>query len=130
MLTCLLSRFICVPLGSYLQETEKLEDEKAALQDEIASLLSEKEQLELILAAHKPACKIVENLEVMLQDSIRSPTLLQRCQGHPMALLLRLTVSTTWTAPASQPMVSLETRTSYYAPVLGTISMSWKTHWD
>ncbi|XP_023668619.2 protein c-Fos-like [Paramormyrops kingsleyae] len=59
--------------NSLQAETEKLEDEKAALQDEIVSLLSEKEQLELILAAHKPACKIVENLEVMLQDSIGSP---------------------------------------------------------
>ncbi|XP_030070113.1 protein c-Fos [Microcaecilia unicolor] len=39
-------------------ETDELEDEKSALQTEIANLMKEKEKLEFILAAHKPSCKI------------------------------------------------------------------------
>lgn len=39
-------------------ETDTLEDQKSSLQNEIESLLKEKEKLELILAAHKPVCKI------------------------------------------------------------------------
>ncbi|KAM4690296.1 protein c-Fos [Rhinophrynus dorsalis] len=49
-------------------ETDDLEDEKSALQAEIASLLKEKEKLEFILAAHKPACKIPHDLEGAFQD--------------------------------------------------------------
>ncbi|KAM4664157.1 protein c-Fos [Discoglossus pictus] len=49
-------------------ETDDLEDEKSALQSEIASLLKEKEKLEFILAAHKPACKIPHDLEGAFQD--------------------------------------------------------------
>ncbi|CAH2328943.1 proto-oncogene c-Fos [Pelobates cultripes] len=49
-------------------ETDDLEDEKSALQAEIASLLKEKEKLEFILAAHKPACKIPHDLEGSFQD--------------------------------------------------------------
>ncbi|XP_020841919.1 protein c-Fos [Phascolarctos cinereus] len=43
-------------------ETDQLEDEKSALQTEIANLLKEKEKLEFILAAHRPACKIPDDL--------------------------------------------------------------------
>ncbi|KAI4900723.1 hypothetical protein NFI96_026265, partial [Prochilodus magdalenae] len=39
-------------------ETDQLEDEKSALQNDIANLLKEKERLEFILAAHRPICKI------------------------------------------------------------------------
>ncbi|XP_053544972.1 protein c-Fos [Bombina bombina] len=49
-------------------ETDDLEDVKSALQTEIASLLKEKEKLEFILAAHKPACKIPHDLEGDFQD--------------------------------------------------------------
>ncbi|KAM8921625.1 protein c-Fos [Pelodytes ibericus] len=49
-------------------ETDDLEDDKSALQAEIASLLKEKEKLEFILAAHKPACKIPHDLEGAFQD--------------------------------------------------------------
>uniref|UniRef100_A0A8C5QE66 Protein c-Fos n=1 Tax=Leptobrachium leishanense TaxID=445787 RepID=A0A8C5QE66_9ANUR len=49
-------------------ETDDLEDEKSELQAEIASLLKEKEKLEFILAAHKPACKIPHDLEDTFQD--------------------------------------------------------------
>ncbi|XP_019407828.1 PREDICTED: proto-oncogene c-Fos [Crocodylus porosus] len=43
-------------------ETDQLEEEKSALQSEIAGLLKEKEKLEFILAAHRPACKIPDEL--------------------------------------------------------------------
>ncbi|XP_063804353.1 protein c-Fos [Pseudophryne corroboree] len=49
-------------------ETDDLEDEKSGLQAEIAALLKEKEKLEFILAAHKPACKIPHDLEGAFQD--------------------------------------------------------------
>ncbi|XP_040268144.1 proto-oncogene c-Fos [Bufo bufo] len=49
-------------------ETDELEDEKSALQSEIAVLLKEKEKLEFILAAHKPACKIPHDLEGAFQE--------------------------------------------------------------
>uniref|UniRef100_A0A3B4UQK3 Protein c-Fos n=1 Tax=Seriola dumerili TaxID=41447 RepID=A0A3B4UQK3_SERDU len=39
-------------------ETDKLEEEKSALQTEIADLLKEKERLEQVLASHKPSCKL------------------------------------------------------------------------
>uniref|UniRef100_A0A7N4NIA6 Protein c-Fos n=1 Tax=Sarcophilus harrisii TaxID=9305 RepID=A0A7N4NIA6_SARHA len=48
--------------GKVEQETDQLEDEKSALQTEIANLLKEKEKLEFILAAHRPACKIPDDL--------------------------------------------------------------------
>ncbi|MEE6523164.1 hypothetical protein FKM82_021905 [Ascaphus truei] len=49
-------------------ETDDLEDEKSALQAEIASLMKEKEKLEFILVAHKPVCKIPHDLEGAFQD--------------------------------------------------------------
>ncbi|XP_023259248.1 proto-oncogene c-Fos-like [Seriola lalandi dorsalis] len=42
-------------------ETDKLEEEKSALQTEIADLLKEKERLEQVLASHKPSCKLPVN---------------------------------------------------------------------
>uniref|UniRef100_A0A5F9DPR1 FOS like 1, AP-1 transcription factor subunit n=1 Tax=Oryctolagus cuniculus TaxID=9986 RepID=A0A5F9DPR1_RABIT len=42
------------------QETDKLEDEKSALQREIEELQKQKERLELVLEAHRPICKIPE----------------------------------------------------------------------
>ncbi|XP_055519761.1 protein fosB [Leucoraja erinacea] len=39
-------------------ETDELEEEKAELQSQIAELHKEKERLEFVLVAHKPACKI------------------------------------------------------------------------
>uniref|UniRef100_A0A803K8Q2 Protein c-Fos n=1 Tax=Xenopus tropicalis TaxID=8364 RepID=A0A803K8Q2_XENTR len=54
--------------GKMEQETDDLEDQKSALQAEIAGLLKEKEKLEFILAAHKPACKIPHDLDGAFQD--------------------------------------------------------------
>lgn len=49
--------------NSLQAETDGLEEDKAALQSEIASLLKEKERLELILSAHKPHCKLTDETE-------------------------------------------------------------------
>ncbi|KAF7669126.1 hypothetical protein LDENG_00241080 [Lucifuga dentata] len=68
-------------------ETDELEEEKVALQNEIADLLKEKERLEQVLISHKPSCKlpsddeekeedIEEDVDKMLQDPPSSPQLL------------------------------------------------------
>ncbi|KAI3364321.1 hypothetical protein L3Q82_011125, partial [Scortum barcoo] len=75
-------------------ETDKLEDEKSALQTEIDDLLKEKERLEQVLASHEPSCKLQANdsggnkdeeeeeedagddVDKMLQDPPASPQLL------------------------------------------------------
>lgn len=41
-----------------MQETEKLEEEKADLQKEIETLQKEKDKLEFMLVAHNPVCKL------------------------------------------------------------------------
>ncbi|KAM9356121.1 protein c-Fos-like [Pholidichthys leucotaenia] len=56
-------------------ETDKLEEEKAALETEIANLIKEKERLEFILATHKPLCQMSEELESIFQESTGSPEL-------------------------------------------------------
>lgn len=72
------------------QETDKLEDEKSALQTEIEDLLKEKEKLEQILAFHRTSCKLAgsdsekgneeeeneDDVNTMLQDPPASPQLL------------------------------------------------------
>lgn len=62
-------------MSIFLKETDKLEEEKAALETEIANLLKEKERLEFILATHKSVCQIPEELESILQASVSSPEL-------------------------------------------------------
>ncbi|KAL6105734.1 uncharacterized protein ACO6RY_07191 [Pungitius sinensis] len=54
-------------------ETDELEEEKAALETEIANLLKEKERLEFILATHRPACPMSEELESLFQEPAGSP---------------------------------------------------------
>eukprot|EP00064_Thunnus_orientalis_P014806 superscaffoldBa00002634_g14853 len=56
-------------------ETDKLEEEKAALETEIANLLKEKERLEFILATHKPVCQMSEEMESIFQEPAGSPEL-------------------------------------------------------
>ncbi|XP_010896183.1 proto-oncogene c-Fos isoform X2 [Esox lucius] len=50
-------------------ETDQLEEEKAALQTEIADLLKEKERLEFILATHKPVCQIAEEFDIFQEPN-------------------------------------------------------------
>ncbi|KAM6912558.1 protein c-Fos-like [Xenentodon cancila] len=57
-------------------ETDKLEEEKAALETEIANLLKEKERLEFILATHTPVCQMSDELESIFQEPTESPELL------------------------------------------------------
>lgn len=52
-----------------MKETDTLEEEKAALELEIANLLKEKERLESALSTHKPVCQMSEELEAMFQDA-------------------------------------------------------------
>lgn len=58
-----------------VKETDKLEEDKAALETEIANLLKEKERLEFILATHTPGCQMSEELESMFQEPAGSPGL-------------------------------------------------------
>uniref|UniRef100_W5L520 V-fos FBJ murine osteosarcoma viral oncogene homolog Aa n=1 Tax=Astyanax mexicanus TaxID=7994 RepID=W5L520_ASTMX len=53
-------------------ETDKLEEDKAALQAEIANLLKEKERLEYVLSAHKPLCQLPEELDSIFPESPQS----------------------------------------------------------
>ncbi|XP_037305459.2 protein c-Fos-like isoform X1 [Pungitius pungitius] len=81
-------------------ETDKLEDEKSALQGEIADLLKEKERLEEVLVSHKPSCQLPtddgdekreeeeeddkeDDVNTMLQDPPASPQLLSILDGKP-----------------------------------------------
>ncbi|XP_067312376.1 protein c-Fos [Pseudorasbora parva] len=50
-------------------ETDKLEEDKAALQAEIEVLLKEKERLEYVLATHKPLCQLPEELDCLFPES-------------------------------------------------------------
>ncbi|XP_016092876.1 proto-oncogene c-Fos [Sinocyclocheilus grahami] len=50
-------------------ETDKLEEDKAALQAEIENLLKEKERLEYVLATHKPLCQLPEELDCLFPES-------------------------------------------------------------
>ncbi|CAI9567229.1 unnamed protein product [Staurois parvus] len=83
-------------------ETDELEDEeKSVLQAEIAALLKEKEKLEFILAAHKPACKIPHDLDGTFQD---------------LASTLDLTPSLTLTSSSSSQEVLVEPMFSVSLP--------------
>ncbi|KAJ8356358.1 hypothetical protein SKAU_G00191520 [Synaphobranchus kaupii] len=54
-------------------ETDILEDDKSALKTDIANLMKEKERLEFILMAHKPACKVPSDLGVGFPETSISP---------------------------------------------------------
>lgn len=60
-------------MSIYPKETDKLEEEKAALETEIANLLKEKERLEFILATHKPVCQMSEELESIFHEPTELP---------------------------------------------------------
>uniref|UniRef100_A0A3B5B5T7 Protein c-Fos n=1 Tax=Stegastes partitus TaxID=144197 RepID=A0A3B5B5T7_9TELE len=63
-------------LSCFARETDTLEEEKSALQTEIANLLKEKERLEHVLASHKPEGDNEDDVNTMLQDPPASPQLL------------------------------------------------------
>ncbi|XP_010725635.1 proto-oncogene c-Fos-like, partial [Meleagris gallopavo] len=65
------------------QETDQLEEEKSALQAEMANLLKEEEKLEFILAAHRPACKMPE--ELRFSEELAAATALDLGAPSPAA---------------------------------------------
>ncbi|XP_062916474.1 protein FosB-like isoform X3 [Mobula hypostoma] len=107
-------------------ETDQLEEEKAELQSQIAELHKEKERLEFVLVAHKPACKIPFQDPVSPQPSaaaaeefcphrtppvwvpMKSPGTVQRCVGSalrrvPLPLLLLSVCQLSSQAPGVVP---------------------------
>uniref|UniRef100_A0A8C7Z258 Protein c-Fos n=1 Tax=Oryzias sinensis TaxID=183150 RepID=A0A8C7Z258_9TELE len=71
-------------------ETDSLEEEKSALEGEIASLLKEKERLEQVLASHNPACRLPgdasmeeDAVDSIMQDPPASPPLLSILEKPP-----------------------------------------------
>ncbi|XP_062406153.1 v-fos FBJ murine osteosarcoma viral oncogene homolog Ab [Sardina pilchardus] len=85
-------------------ETDDLEDDKSALQTEIANLLKEKERLEFILAAHKPICKIPSDLPEAFPEAPVS------C-SHSILL-----------EPVAQPLSTLAGSSSTTGPSIATTS--------
>ncbi|KAJ7988640.1 hypothetical protein DPEC_G00311310 [Dallia pectoralis] len=65
-------------------ETDQLEEEKAALQTEIADLLKEKDRLEFILATHITVCQIAEDLDPIFQEPNGSPNLPTSPEGDKL----------------------------------------------
>lgn len=97
-------------------ETDKLEDEKSSLQNDIAKLLKEKERLEFILAAHQPICKIPSELDIDFPVTAVSPV-------H--SCLTAQPCSQTQTSASSQPTFS--TSNSIFSssrPTLSTATIS------
>lgn len=68
-------------------ETDELEDEKSALQTDIANLLKEKERLEFILAAHKPICKIPSDLPEAFPEIAVSSSIVLEPVARPQSTL-------------------------------------------
>lgn len=66
-------------------ETDDLEDEKSALQTDIANLMKEKERLEFILAAHKPICKIPADLPEAFPITTTSSMVLESVATRPQS---------------------------------------------
>ncbi|XP_041660534.1 v-fos FBJ murine osteosarcoma viral oncogene homolog Ab [Cheilinus undulatus] len=81
-------------------ETDKLEDEKSSLQNDIANLLKEKERLEFILAAHQPICKIPSELDT--EFSVTSISPVHSCQSTEVSPKPQTTLSATCIT-SSQP---------------------------
>ncbi|KAG7466402.1 hypothetical protein MATL_G00164430 [Megalops atlanticus] len=99
-------------------ETDILEDEKSTLQNEIASLMKEKEQLEFILAAHKPICKIPEDLDTGFPEASVSPV-------H--SLHDDLTSKTQSTIPEASITAAVSSELSLFSPgptAEGSVSMA------
>jgi len=57
-----------------VNETEDWEEKNATLQNEIAKLEKQKEQLEFLLQAHKPMCKMVHNNYGLFTTSVSHST--------------------------------------------------------
>lgn len=82
-------------------ETDMLEDEKSSLQNDIASLLKEKERLEFILAAHQPICKIPSAVET--DFPMASISSAHSCHTTEVSAQQQTTIPVTSTITSSQP---------------------------
>lgn len=91
---------------SFFQETDVLEDEKSALQNDIANLLKEKERLEFILAAHRPICKIPSEMDSAFPEQSVSPVLSEPTPEIQSASS-RLTAAASPSVFSSTPSVDL-----------------------
>jgi len=64
-----------------VDETESLEDEKSNLENEIQALQQQKEQLEFLLQAHKPLCKMSN-----LDNSNQCSTMITSCPSSSLPM--------------------------------------------
>lgn len=93
-------------------ETDKLEDEKSGLQNDIANLLKEKERLEFILAAHQPICKIPSELELEVDFPVAAISPANSCLSgdasspQPQSSIAAATATAVSTLASSQPAFS------------------------
>lgn len=92
-------------------ETDKLEDEKSTLQNDITKLLKEKERLEFILAAHQPICKIPSELDLDFPVTAVSPV-----QSSPACSQTQTSVSS--------PSIFTSTSNSIFSTSKPTVSMA------
>ncbi|XP_074644339.1 fos-related antigen 1-like [Tubulanus polymorphus] len=78
-----------------VQETEALESEKSDLENEIQGLQQQKEQLEFLLQAHKPLCKItsqtVSGVTIKRENADESSLCSGNINTRPMSLPLQKT---------------------------------------
>ncbi|TUD52961.1 Proto-oncogene c-Fos [Bagarius yarrelli] len=93
-------------------ETDKLEDEKSALQNDIAGLLKEKERLEFILAAHQPICKIPPKIDTSFSKPSVSPASTESTVTSGPSTL---TTSTATTVKLSDLESTLEASLDYFS---------------
>ncbi|XP_041725992.1 proto-oncogene c-Fos [Coregonus clupeaformis] len=94
-------------------ETDELEDEKSALQNDIANLLKEKEKLEFILAAHQPICKIPSDMDTAF------PTVVP---NHGVSI--QLSQPQRMVSSSAAPLTSTSASIFSSSPFLSTASIS------
>ncbi|KAL1254096.1 hypothetical protein QQF64_016325 [Cirrhinus molitorella] len=100
-------------------ETDQLEDEKSALQNDIANLLKEKERLEFILAAHKPICKMPAETST---SSISPIPAVSVPEIHSVTTSLVSTASTPVTTSSSSSLFSGTVSTDSFSSTTVRIS--------
>lgn len=105
-------------------ETDELEDEKSALQNDIANLLKEKEKLEFILAAHQPICKIPSDMDTVFPSHSYGVSI-QLSPPQPQSMVSSSVCSATpLTSIPSTTSSNLSTSIFSSSPLLSTASVS------
>ncbi|XP_038818449.1 v-fos FBJ murine osteosarcoma viral oncogene homolog Ab [Salvelinus namaycush] len=105
-------------------ETDELEEEKSALQNDIANLLKEKEKLEFILAAHQPICKIPSDMDTTFPSI--SPSHGVSIQLSPPRRMVSSSTCSATPLTSIQSTSTLSTSASIFSssPFLSTASIS------